>query len=45
MKLPTLTRRRFIYLSLAGGVLGGAGFGVTRTVHRVREAAARMTSQ
>jgi hypothetical protein len=41
---PTLSRRRFIYLS-AAGVLAGGGYGLTRVVKRVGDAGARLTSQ
>ncbi len=39
-----LSRRQFIGLSVAG-VLGASGYGLTRTVQKVRDAASRMSDQ
>ena len=39
-----LSRRRFLALS-GVGALGAAGYGLTRAVQKVRESAARMSSQ
>jgi len=41
---PLLTRRRFTLLSVAG-VVGGVGYGLTAAVRRVRDTAARLSSQ
>lgn len=41
--LPRLSRRRFIYLSVAGA-LGAGGYRFFRSVRSVREAAGRMSS-
>jgi hypothetical protein len=42
--VPRLTRRRFVVASVLGAV-GAGGYGLSRAVSRVREAAERMSSQ
>jgi hypothetical protein len=41
---PLLTRRRFLLASTLG-VVGAGGYGLTRAVHRVRDAARRLTDE